>query len=196
MGGGEVEVGTHPRHRRGLHRLEGRREVAEAGERHRVDEGLAAGEGRVEHWLGDAEFAGEAAHRDGGPAAGLGEVAGGADDLIAAQGEIGGGSGWLGTRFLLTPARATLDFGVAADNLRALTAIKAVRDIASGLVLLVVWAAAGRTALGWALVAAAFTPVADAVIVLTNGGKRATALGVHGVTAAVLVAAGLILALG
>jgi hypothetical protein len=102
----------------------------------------------------------------------------------------------LGIRFLLTPRRATLDFGVAADDVRALAQIKGVRDIASGLVLLVVWAAAGRTALGWALVAAAFTPAADALIVLGNGGKRATAFGVHGVTAALLIAAGLVLALG
>jgi hypothetical protein len=61
---------------------------------------------------------------------------------------------------------------------------------------LVVWAAAGRRALGWALVAAALTPTGDAVIVLANGGKRATAFGIHGLTAALLVAAGLILALG
>jgi hypothetical protein len=87
-------------------------------------------------------------------------------------------------------------FRVAADNVRALTAIKGVRDITSGVVLLVVWAAAGRTALGWALIAAAFTPTADAIIVLTNGGKRATAVGIHGVTAALLVTAGLVLALG
>jgi hypothetical protein len=38
-------------------------------------------------------------------------------------------------------------------------------------VLLVVWAAAGRAALGWALIGAALTPTADATIVLTNGGK-------------------------
>jgi len=61
---------------------------------------------------------------------------------------------------------------------------------------LVVWAAAGRTALGWALTATALTPTADAVIVLTNGGKRSTALGIHGLTAGLLVAAGLVLALG
>jgi uncharacterized protein DUF4267 len=102
----------------------------------------------------------------------------------------------LGSRFLLTPRRATADFGVSADNGRALAATKGVRDITSGVVLLVVWAAAGREALGWALVAAAITPVADAVIVRTNGGTLATALGIHGVTAAVIVAAGLVLALG
>jgi hypothetical protein len=102
----------------------------------------------------------------------------------------------IGLRFLLAPQRATLAYGVAADNVRALTEIKGVRDIASGVVLLVVWLAAGRTALGWALIAAAFTPVADALIVLTNRGKLSTALGIHGLTAGLLVAAGLVLALG
>jgi hypothetical protein len=102
----------------------------------------------------------------------------------------------LGIRFLLAPRQATLAFGVAADNVRALTEIKGVRDITSGVVPLVVWAAAGHTALGWVLVAAALTPTADATIVLTNGGKRSTALGIHGVTAVLLVAAGLVLALG
>jgi hypothetical protein len=101
----------------------------------------------------------------------------------------------IGGRFLLAPRRAMLAFGLAADSLRALTEIKGVRDITSGVVLLVVWAAAGRTALGWALVAAAITPTADALIVVTNGGKRAAALGIHGLTAGLLVAAGLVLAL-
>ena len=101
----------------------------------------------------------------------------------------------LGIRFLLTPRQATLDFGVGADNLRALTAIKGVRDITSGVVPLVVWVAAGRSALGYALIAAAVTPVGDALIVLTNGGKRSTAFGIHGITAVLLVAAGLVLAL-
>lgn len=90
----------------------------------------------------------------------------------------------LGIRFLLQPRQATLDFGVAADNLRALTEIKGARDITSGVVLLVVLASAGRVTFGWALVAAAITPTADALIVLTNGGKLAKALSVHGLTAA------------
>ena len=90
--GGEVEVGAHPGHRRGVRRLERRGEVIEAVERHGVDERLPAGEGRVEHGLGNTELCGQAAHRDGGPAAGLGEVAGGADDLIASQVEIWSGS--------------------------------------------------------------------------------------------------------
>jgi cytochrome c biogenesis protein CcdA len=101
----------------------------------------------------------------------------------------------LGARFLLRPRQATLDFGIAADNLRGLTEIKGARDITSGVVLLVVWASTGHPTLGWVLVAAAITPAADALIVLTNGGQLARALGVHGLTAALLVAAGLVLAL-
>ena len=50
----------------------------------------------------------------------------------------------IGSRFLLQPRQATLAYGVAAGNVRALTEIKGVRDITSGAVLLVVWSAAGR----------------------------------------------------
>jgi uncharacterized membrane protein YccF (DUF307 family) len=102
----------------------------------------------------------------------------------------------IGIRFLLTPSNATLAFGIAADDVRGLTEIKGVRDITFGVVLLAVWVAGGPATLGWALVAAALTPTADAVIVLSNGGRRSTALGVHGLTAGLLVAAGLVLALG
>jgi Domain of unknown function (DUF4267) len=102
----------------------------------------------------------------------------------------------LGIRFFLQPRQATLDFGIAADSLRGLTEIKGARDITSGVVPLVVWASAGTTTLGWVLIAAAITPTADALIVLTNGGKLSKALGVHGLTAGLLVAAGLVLALG
>jgi hypothetical protein len=102
----------------------------------------------------------------------------------------------LGIRFFLQPRQATLDFGIAADNLRGLAEIKGARDITSGVVPLVVWASAGQTTLGWVLVAAAITPTADALIVLTNRGELSKALGIHGLTAGLLVAAGLILALG
>src|SRR4051812_41763736 len=96
----------------------------------------------------------------------------------------------LGLRFLLQPRKATLDFGVAADNLRALTEVKGARDITSGVVLLAVLASAGRVTFGWALVAAAITPTADALIVLTNRGKLAKRFGVHGPPAATPVPAG------
>jgi uncharacterized protein DUF4267 len=102
----------------------------------------------------------------------------------------------VGIRFFLRPRQATLDFGIAADDVRALTEIKGARDITSGVVPLVVWASAGDTTLGWVLLAAAITPTADALIVLRSGGTLPKALGVHGLTAALLGAAGLALALG
>ena len=102
----------------------------------------------------------------------------------------------LGVRFFVQPRQATVDFGIAFDSLRGLTEIKGARDITSGVVPLVVWASAGTRTLGWVLVAAAITPTADALIVLANGGKVSRAFGVHGLTAGLLVAAGLVLALG
>lgn len=102
---------------------------------------------------------------------------------------------FIGARFLLAPRVAMAGFGVAQYSVRALTSIKGVRDITSGVVPLVVLAAAGHHALGWALFAAAITPIGDAVIVRTNGGTLAHALSVHAATALVLIAAGLTLAL-
>jgi hypothetical protein len=76
------------------------------------------------------------------------------------------------------------------DDARALTAIKGVRDITSGVVPMVVWAVAGVPALGWALIAASITPWADMGIVLARDGRRTAAFGIHGLTAALLVVAG------
>ena len=102
---------------------------------------------------------------------------------------------FIGGRFLVAPAIATAGFGVAEDRRRAFTSIKGVRDITSGIVPLVVLLVAGPQVFGWVLVAAAITPIGDAVIVLTNGGTLKQALSVHGATAVVLIAAGLVLAL-
>jgi hypothetical protein len=101
---------------------------------------------------------------------------------------------FIGARFLLAPAVALAGFGVPEDRPRALTSIKGVRDITSGIVPLVVLAVAGPQVFGWALVAAAITPIGDAVIVVTNGGTLRQASTVHGATAAVLIVAGLVLA--
>lgn len=102
---------------------------------------------------------------------------------------------FIGARFLMAPQLAMAGFGVPENSLRALTNIKGVRDITSGIVPLVVLAVAGHHAFGWALLAAAITPIGDAIIVSTNGGTLRHALSVHGATALVLIVAGLILAL-
>lgn len=113
--------------------------------------------------------------------------------LLAAVGIIG-----LGVRFVLAPGAAMAGYGVSLDApraLHALTDVKGIRDVTSGAVVLAVWAAAGTSALGWAIVAATLTPVADAIVVRTHGGTTAHALGVHGVTAVLMLAAGLVLGL-
>lgn len=49
--------------------------------------------------------------------------------------------------------------------------------------------------LGWLLLAATLIPAADSVIVLAHHGSKATAYGVHGATAALMLATcGLLLA--
>lgn len=106
------------------------------------------------------------------------------------------GINFIGLRFLLAPRVAAAGYGVSENDSRAFTAIKGVRDITSGIVPLVVWQVAGRAAFGWAMVAASITPIGDALIVLSRGGKVSTALGIHGVTAAVLIAVGSVLSQG
>lgn len=102
---------------------------------------------------------------------------------------------FIGARFIVAPGTALAGFGVPEDNARALTNIKGVRDITSGVVPLVILAVAGPHVMGWALVAAAITPIGDAIIVANNGGTLRHALTVHGATALVLIVVGLALAL-
>ena len=102
---------------------------------------------------------------------------------------------FIGARFLIAPAIATAGFGVSEDRRRAFTSIKGVRDITSGIVPLVVLLVAGPQVFGWALLAAAITPIGDAIIVITNGGTIRHARSVHAAPALALIIAGLVRAL-
>jgi hypothetical protein len=62
-----------------------------------------------------------------------------------------------------------------------------VRDIASGLFVIVLMIAGATHLVGWIILAATIIPLADAAIVLRNGGSKAIAWGVHGVTAVVML---------
>ncbi len=104
---------------------------------------------------------------------------------------------YVGLEYLLTPQAAAAGFGVATwprQDGTAFLAVKGVRDIATGLLVFALLLSGHRRALGWAMLALAFIPVGDMVIVLSHGGTPATAFGIHGLTAAVvLVGAGLLL---
>ncbi|OBI23471.1 hypothetical protein A5712_00125 [Mycobacterium sp. E2327] len=98
---------------------------------------------------------------------------------------------FIGARFLVAPRVAAAGYGVLPDldqpGVGAYLSVKGVRDIASGLVVIVLMIAGVTHLVGWAILAATTIPLADAAIVLRNGGSRSIAWGVHGVTAVVML---------
>ena len=108
----------------------------------------------------------------------------------AVAGAVSVGIIWIGSRYLLTPEAIAGTFGVPSPPRDAdpFLRVKGIRDVTSGLVVLALLATRQPRLVGIGLLAEAVIPVGDAVIVLTNGGSPATALGVHGATAAMMVA--------
>ena len=95
-----------------------------------------------------------------------------------------------GVRFLLDGHGAAAGFGIdpwPTGTAAGYFAVKGIRDIAIGLNLLALFALGQRRATGVLLAITAMIPVADMIIVLTHGGTVATALGVHGLTAVVVL---------
>ena len=112
-------------------------------------------------------------------------------------GLIGAGIIVIGVRALWAP-RAAAGFGIPGTptedrTFRAWLSVKAVRDIASGLFVFLLLAAATPHLLGWFMLAAAVIPLGDAMIVWRSNGPAAAVYGVHGATAAVMVAIGVLL---
>jgi hypothetical protein len=110
---------------------------------------------------------------------------------------IAAGIIFIGERFLVAPSLAAASYGVPASTearSRAYLYAKGVRDIASGLFIVILIAYGAAQPLGWFMLAASIIPIGDAAIVLRHGGSRATAFGIHGSTAAViLIISGLLL---
>ena len=103
----------------------------------------------------------------------------------------------IGARFLRAPGTAAAGFGIAAwhDGGKAdpYLSVKGVRDIAPGLIAVILLAAGMPHVLGWFELAASTIPIGDAIIVSRGNGPKATACGVHGATAVVLLAAAALL---
>jgi hypothetical protein len=96
----------------------------------------------------------------------------------------------IGARFLLAPHAAAAGFGVPVSpdtHWDAYLSVKAIRDIASGLFIAILMFGGSVHLLGWLILAATVIPLADALIVLTHGGTKAAALGIHGATAGVML---------
>jgi Domain of unknown function (DUF4267) len=97
----------------------------------------------------------------------------------------------IGARFLIAPQAAAAGYGITNEQAGPASdpylAVKGVRDIASGVVAFVLLATAKPHILGRYLAAASIIPIGDATIVLRHDGAKATAYGVHGTTAAVML---------
>jgi hypothetical protein len=104
---------------------------------------------------------------------------------------------FIGARFLLAPYVAAAGFGVAVPPgtvTDAYLSVKGIRDFASGLFTAILIINQSAHLLGWFMLAAAIIPLTDAAIVLRHGGSKATAFGIHGATAIVmLITSGLLL---
>ena len=113
---------------------------------------------------------------------------------------LGAGIIAIGTRFLLAPQVAAAGFGITAEQCDGATdpylAVKGVRDIASGVVVFVLLTAGTPRILAGYMAAASMIPIGDGIIVLRGNGPKATAYGVHGATAAVMLATGALLLTG
>lgn len=109
-------------------------------------------------------------------------------------GAVGLGIIGIGAGYLAAPRSISAGFGTDVSGTRAILAVKGVRDITSGLVALAAAGTAGPRTLAAVLALFSLIPLGDGGIVLATGGSRATAVGVHGATAAVMLGtAGLLL---
>jgi uncharacterized protein DUF4267 len=97
----------------------------------------------------------------------------------------------IGARFLVAPRVAAAGYGVPADvgqpSAGAYLSVKGVRDIATGVFVIILMIAGATHLIGWVMLAATVIPLADATIVLHSGGSKSIAFGVHGGTAAVML---------
>lgn len=105
---------------------------------------------------------------------------------------------YIGTMYLLKNEPNATGFGLPAlpdHDARAWWQLKGVRDIGSGLVL-VPLIFLEPDALPWVVLIEALIPFGDMLVVLGNGGSRAKAFGIHGLTAAVMLVAAVLLWVG
>jgi hypothetical protein len=112
-------------------------------------------------------------------------------------GLIGAGIIFVGARAFWAP-HAAVGFGIPGTptedrNFQAWLSVKAVRDIASGVFILILLVAATPQVLGWFMLAATGIPVGDALIVLRSNGPKAAVYGIHGTTAVVMLAISVLL---
>jgi hypothetical protein len=103
----------------------------------------------------------------------------------------------IGCFYLVSPERISGQFGLKppspdADT-RAWLRLKGLRDLACGLLVLIMMLAADTRSVGIALLVLAVIPFGDMSIILGSGGSKSKAFSIHGVTCAVMLVVGLLL---
>jgi hypothetical protein len=102
---------------------------------------------------------------------------------------------FIGSRFLWDPAAASRDFGIPnspapSTGFTGWLAVKGVRDMVSGLFIILLMVSGPPRLLGEFMLVASLIAMSDAAIVLRSGGSRTAAFGIHGLTALVIIVAG------
>ncbi|MET7687363.1 DUF4267 domain-containing protein [Streptomyces sp. NPDC005483] len=103
---------------------------------------------------------------------------------------------WFGGEFILSPQTTAPGFGLPnwpSGDGGGFLIIKGIRDVTLALVLGVLLVTGHRRALGWVLLVESFAAYGDMTTVLAHHGSVATALGVHCLTATVMVVNGLLM---
>ncbi|MBR0793410.1 DUF4267 domain-containing protein [Bradyrhizobium manausense] len=99
----------------------------------------------------------------------------------------------IGILYLLNPMIAIRSFGLPlpedSANIAWWLRLKGVRDIASGLILLAFMASNFPRGVGIVLLVEAIIPVGDMLLVLAAKGSVRSALGIHGLTAVIMILA-------
>jgi len=105
----------------------------------------------------------------------------------------------IGAFFFVAPYAASEGFGVTVirdTRWDAYLSVKAIRDIGAGIFTAILILNRSGQLLGFFLLASTIIPLTDAVIVLKHGGTRATAFGIHGTTAGIILMTSGLLLLG
>ena len=105
----------------------------------------------------------------------------------------------IGFMYLSNPRAATLSFGLPLPeegaNIAWWLRLKGVRDIVSGLIVLAVLMSGGPRMAGIVLMIEAIIPAGDMSLILAAKGSTGRALGIHGLTAALMILAAILLIL-
>lgn len=103
---------------------------------------------------------------------------------------------YIGINYLVAPESIATGFGLPewpTGDAVAFMNLKGVRDTVCGILILALLALGQRFALGVTMLALALIPLGDMTTVLSYDGSTAAAFGIHGLTAALVALAGVLL---